>query len=45
MYDKGIDVVKISNNFGIDDGYTSNDAFPRLICDIDGNGHNDIVGF
>lgn len=40
-----MNVVKISDNFGINDGYTTNDEFPRVICDIDGDGNKDIVGF
>lgn len=42
---RGETVKKISDFFGIDDGYTTDNEFPRLLCDIDGNGHNDIVGF
>lgn len=42
---RGTEVIKISDFFGIDDGYTNNDEFPRAICDVDGNGHKDIVGF
>lgn len=44
-FSKGGSVQKISDFFGISDGYTNNNEFPRLLCDIDGNGHNDIVGF
>ena len=34
--------------FGADDsagGWSSNDRFPRIVADVDGDGHADLIGF
>lgn len=37
-------VKKISDFFG-KDTYTDQETYPRTLCDVDGDGNDDIVGF
>jgi hypothetical protein len=35
----------LSGEFGVDTGWTSQDQFPRMLADVNGDGRADVVGF
>ncbi|MBE9084515.1 MULTISPECIES: FG-GAP-like repeat-containing protein [unclassified Tolypothrix] len=35
----------VSNNFGVQQGWSAQNTYPRQLGDVDGDGHADIVGF
>ncbi|SMH28420.1 beta strand repeat-containing protein [Azospirillum agricola] len=37
--------IAITNNFGVGNGWTNQDVFPRTVADVNGDGRADIIGF